>query len=201
MIDHEAERKREQELQALIEQEPDNSTHLLNLGDLYFKQGKIEQGFDLYNKAKEIDPNNARVHHERGSSLQKQERFDEAEAEFKIAADMGYDSAKKDYLDISVTNFARDEVKKAGDEEDWKKREGMLRESIEQYRSRFQGIDERVHSRGLLMLYEGLNDLCSDPESVIPGYSLEYHMLLIAADGKRDWNELLHGDDRFFKGM
>ncbi|MHB8829006.1 MAG: tetratricopeptide repeat protein [Syntrophales bacterium] len=73
----------EASLRALLMTNPKNLDALIQLGNLYYDQGKHQQAVEWYGKALEIDPRNVNVRTDRGSSYWSLNQPDAAIVEFQ----------------------------------------------------------------------------------------------------------------------
>lgn len=76
-------RQNEANLKASIDSNPKDLDALIQLGNLYYDNGKFKDAIEWYGKALEIDPSNVNVRTDRGSSYWSLKQADAAIAEFQ----------------------------------------------------------------------------------------------------------------------
>jgi cytochrome c-type biogenesis protein CcmH/NrfG len=72
-------------LKGLLEQEPENTTALIRLGNIYFDAGMFEAAQEYYERALRLEPDNVEVRTDLGTSLRSLERPQEALEQFEQA--------------------------------------------------------------------------------------------------------------------
>ncbi len=75
----------ETDLIKLIAKEPENTNYLIQLGDLYFNNGQKEKALATYNKAKNLNPDNAFINLALADIYNRDSRSEEAFQELKLA--------------------------------------------------------------------------------------------------------------------
>jgi tetratricopeptide (TPR) repeat protein len=84
-------------LQSILKDEPKNLDVLIQLGNLYFDAGQVNQAIETYSKALEINPENADVRTDLGIMYRRKGDYDRAIAEFRKAAEIDPKHANSRY--------------------------------------------------------------------------------------------------------
>lgn len=72
----------------VLEKSPEIATAHLNLGEVYLKEGRLNEAVVAFRRARELDPESANIYTNLGDTYQKLDRFDEAEVELLTALEI-----------------------------------------------------------------------------------------------------------------
>jgi cytochrome c-type biogenesis protein CcmH/NrfG len=112
-------RKTESELKSMLASNPRDVGHMVQLGNLYYDNGKFAEAIDAYGKALEIDPKNVAARTDRGSCYWSLGKPDAAIGEFQKSLEVDPTHAQTLYNLGIVSLHGKNDV--AGAQQAWSK--------------------------------------------------------------------------------
>lgn len=98
-----------EQLQKIIEKNPNYAPAYSNLGAAYYGKGKLDKAIEATRKAIEINPNDKTTHGNLGNAYTDLKRYDEAIAEHKKAIELAPNDAKA-YLNLGTAFYKKGNI-------------------------------------------------------------------------------------------